>query len=446
MRHGKRLVLNSAANWGRGLIALFLGLFSCRWALQTFGVEGYGLWTLCCSASTIAFSLHTMISAATQRFLSVAVGESETKGADVLSSWRKVSARTHITVAVLTLALFMPLLVGWLGAISGVPEELTGECRMVVLALFVQGFAMMVNTPNRQLFVAHQSMVEPAVWGTLGVALNFSVLCWMVHHPGEWLVRYVFLMAVANVAIEVCMGVRVRYLFSHAFKTGAVTTDTAGAKSKAGRLVRFAGWRMVADGGNILGAHGFNILVSRMLGSSFAGGVGIARSMTNHANALAGSIGTAFEPAMANDAGRSSGIGQRLVYRACIWQTGAYLLCAVPIWLFADTILGVWLKTPPPGCVTAVRWLLAAAVAGAFGCSFFNAVSATGQVKKLYIGVGVAHLLALPLGVAITKMVAGFDGLSGLCCGFFISQAIVAVWDWHCFNEVSAMQGAGSPE
>jgi hypothetical protein len=90
--------------------------------------------------------------------------------------------------------------------------------------------------------------------------------------------------------------------------------------------------------------------------------------------------------------------------------------------------------------------LLAAAVAGAFGCSFFNAVSATGQVKKLYIGVGVAHLLALPLGVAITKMAVGFDGLSGLCCGFFISQAIVAVWDWHCFNEVSAMQGAGSPE
>ena len=199
-RHGKRLILNSAANWGRGLIALFLGLFSCRWALQTFGVEGYGLWTLCCSASTIAFSLHTMISAATQRFLSVAVGESETKGADVLSAWRKVSARTHVTVAILTIALSMPLLVGWLGTISGVPEELAGECRMVVFALLVQGFVMMVNTPNRQLFFAHQSMVEPAVLGTIGVVLNFSVLCWMVHHPGEWLVRYVFLMAVVNVA------------------------------------------------------------------------------------------------------------------------------------------------------------------------------------------------------------------------------------------------------
>jgi hypothetical protein len=39
------------------------------------------------------------------------------------------------------------------------------------------------------------------------------------------------------------------------------------------------------------------------------------------------------------------------------------------------------------------------------------------------------------------------EGIVQLLLGlFFIAQAIVAVWDWHCFNEVSAKQGAGSPE
>ena len=79
---------------------------------------------------------------------------------------------------------------------------------------------------------------------------------------------------------------------------------------------------------------------------------------------------------------------------------------------------------------------MASAVSGAFGCSFFNAVSATGHVKKLYIGVGVGHLTALPLGYALSKINLGLDGLSGVCCGLFVSQMIVAFWNWHCFNEV----------
>lgn len=382
----------------------------------------------------IALSFHTIAGSATQRFLSVAVGESEVNGNGVLCGWRKIVTRVHVIVALLTTAVSIPVMIVYLGDVAGVSHEMASECRMVILALLVQGFAMMVNTPNRQLFIANQSMVEPAIWGTVGVVVNFSLLCWMAYNPGAWLVKYAFLMMVANVAIEVCMGVRARCLFSSAFKRDPERAgETSGMITK---LVKFTGWRMISDGGGILSVHGFNILVNRLLGASFTGGVGIARSMTNHANSLACSIGVAFEPAMANDAGRNSGVEKKLVYKACICQTGAYLFFAVPIWLFIDEILGLWLGTPPPGCATAVRWLLASAVMGAFGCSFFNAVSATGKVKKLYIGVGIGQLAALPLGFVLSKMDVGLTGLSGLCCGFFLSQMFVAIWDWYCFNEI----------
>ena len=276
MYQSRRIVSNTIANWVRGIVALFLGLFSCRWALQAFGSEGYGLWTLCCSASMIALSFHSMIGMSTQRFLSVAAGGKGDSDDVSLCSWRRVAAKTHLIAALLTVAFSAPILVGYFGAISGVPKEMSDDCLLVVVALLVQGFVMMINTSNRQLFIAHQSMVEPAIWGLLCVVINFSVLYWMVAHPGRWLVRYVFFMAAVNVLIEVCMGLRARCLFDHAFKRDAGEVNT---KEMARKLVKFAGWRFVADCGNILGAHGLNILVSRLLGAGVAGGVGIARSM-----------------------------------------------------------------------------------------------------------------------------------------------------------------------
>lgn len=387
MRRPGQISLNAAATWGRGALAVFLGFFSSRWLLEVLGAEGYGLWVLVCGMAALAALVHGVISSSTARFLAVAVGR------DDVASWYPVIARLHCIVAGMTVIVGLPVCL-WivLGDGMSVPGARQAEVMVVLCVVFTKSLIAMINVPNRQLFIAHQRMVELAIWGSIDVVVNFVILAWMVVNPGRYFIAYAAILSGAAVLVEIMLWLRTRYVFA------VKSNDDEKMRDKMWEIFRFAGFRFLSDGGSILGVQGMTILVNAFLGPVSTASLGIARTVSTHCGSLAESVAQAYEPALANVANSRDKV-RTMAYSACLRLIVSYLTFAVPLALLIDPVLRFWLKEVPQQTASAVLWLLAIGFLDAAGRSFYCAVTAIGRVKVLYTGVGILHGLALPLAV-----------------------------------------------
>ena len=422
---------NALAIWGRSVLAVLLGFFSSRWILSVLGADGYGLWVLICGLLALVGFLHGVLAASTGRYLAVAAGRG------TVAEWYVASVKIHWTLAFVTVILGMPVCLWALNHVLSVPDGYRADVPCVVACVFVWTFIGMANTPRRQLFTAYQRMVEPAIWNCLPSVCNFVVLAWMVFHPGKWLVAYAAITSVVAVAIELA-------LFWRSKRTFGLSVDwRTPSRHQIREILAFAGWRILSDGGNILSTQGLTMLVNRFLGPVLTASAGIARTISNHCSSLSESVAQAYEPAMANAVGARRDV-RALTFHASFRLVGAYLLLAVPLALFLDPLLRLWLVNVPPQTASAVRWLLAVGAADACGRSFYSAVVATGRVKALFVGVGILHGMAFPLAIGVWLTMPEW-GLGGVFACAFVTHLISLGWSVWMFRRVTSVDCRKEP-
>ena len=415
-----RVSANALATWSRGIVAVLLGFFASRWLLATVGTEGYGLWVVACGMVALASLAHGVLASATGRFLFVAAGRGD------VPVWFAASVKLHFVAALATVVVGLPACLAYVRS-GAVPPESVADVSIVVAVLFAKSFAVMANTPCRQLFAAHQRMVEPAVWGCADAVFNFAMLAWMVTHPGEWFVAYAAATAAVGIAVEAALCVRARRVF------GPMRVFGYDSRANIMEMLRFAGWRFVSDGGWVISTQGVAVLVNGLLGPALAASAGIARTVATHCASLSESVGQAYDPAIANAVGASSSV-RALVRAACVRQTCAYLLFALPLALLVDPALRLWLGKVPPYAGACVLWLLATGALDAFGRAFYSAVTAKGSVRGLYIGVGLLHGAAIPLGALVWRLAPSL-GLHAVFASVFATRAASLAWTLRIYSK-----------
>ena len=423
-----RVSANALATWSRGIVAVLLGFFSSRWLLATVGTEGYGLWVVACGMVALASLVHGVLASATGRFLYVAAGRGD------VSVWFAASVKLHFVAALVTVLAGLPLCLAYVRS-GAVPPERVADVSLVVAVLFAKSFVVMANTPFRQLFAAHQRMVEPAVWGCADAVFNFAMLAWMVTHPGEWFVAYAAATAAVGIAVEAALCVRARRVF------GGMRIRGIAARANIAEIFRFAGWRFVSDGGWVVSTQGVALLVNGLFGAALAASAGIGRTVSTHCASLSESVGQAYDPAIANVVG-ASGTVRQLVRTACVRLACAYLVFAVPLALFVDPVLRFWLGDVPPHASACVLWLLATGVLDVLGRAFYSAVTAHGNVRGLYIGVGLLHGAAIPLGALLWWMLPSL-GLHAVFASLFATHIASLAWTLATYRKLVARCSAG---
>ena len=422
-RSVKGVSANALAIWGKSVLSVLLGFFSSRWMLVVLGMDGYGLWVLMCGLLALTGFLHGVLASATGRYLAVAAGRG------TVAEWYVASAKIHLALAFATVVLGLPICLLALNHVLSVPDEYRADVFWAMACIFVGTFIGMANAPRRQLFTAYQRMVEPAIWNCLPSICNFVLLAWMVMHPGKWFLVYVGLSSLVTVVIELILFLRSRRTFGLRLDWGT----PSGCQIR--EILSFAGWRILSDGGYILSTQGLTMLINRFMGPVLTASAGIARTVSNHCCGLSESVAQAYEPALANAVGARQDV-RALTFRASFRLVGAYLLLSIPLALFLEPLLRLWLVDVPPQTASAVRWLLAVGAVDACMRSFYSAVVATGQVKALFVGVGVMHGLTFPLAIIVWLVAPGW-GLGGVFACAFLTHLISLGWSIWMFERVT---------
>lgn len=410
MAPNKRIVVNVIASYGRALYMMFAALFTIRWLLGALGETDYGLYGVIFGLTVFIRFFNGILAASITRFFAVAIGgaEKSTEGIDDCRRWFGAALTLHTIVPTLLIIIGYPIGSWAIRHYLTVPLDRIIPCVWVWRYCCVSCFVGMAIVPCRAMYVAKQEIAEVTLYSFIGTTCNFLLVWYMIEHPGFWLTRYALFSCLISIVPELVMFTRAFFLYPECRCRSSYLFDT----KRICRIGSFAGWKLFGSLGMVFKQQGVMVLVNKFLGPAANAAATIGVGLSKHSQQLSSSLVTAFSPAVMN----KFGAGQkdealRLALRACKFSMFCVLIFAIPLIFEADSVMKLWLKTPPEGVASLGILILISVVIENATTGHNMLVTANGAISKYESSLGFVLFLAVPLCLSFLALGCGINAV-----------------------------------
>lgn len=352
MSPNRRIILNIIATYGRSLYALVIGLIAGRWTLRSLGEVDYGLMGVVGGLTAFVGFLNGLMASAVSRFYAYVVGQAKAapvNGIELCREWFNTAVVIH------TILPLMLVVVGYPSGVWAIENFLTIPFDRIHSCIWVWRFACltclvsMMSVPYQAMYVAKQEIAELTVYSFCSTTINFIFLCYMITHPGFWLTR--FSAWTCLIAITPAILIVIRALVK--YQECKFVRDYWWNIVRMKRLFSFAAGRFVCAFALMIYQNGRAVLVNKLLGPARNAAMAISNTVTSHTITLMSAISSAFGPAITNAYGAGNyALARSLCYRLCKFGTLAIAIFAIPLLIEVDSVMRLWLGTPPAGAAS----------------------------------------------------------------------------------------------
>lgn len=421
----QRIGLNVAATYGRSLVGLVCGLISARWVLAALGASDFGLYAIVGSALALAWYLGDLLRISVARHFAFAAGG---EGVEGQRTWFVSACAVHVALALAMLALAWPLGELLVRRVIVIPEgrldAALGVLRMAVASLVL----VLASLPFSAMFTAHQRFADLAVLGCVRSLYLLGCAALLRTWGGDRLVAYGAYMAGGLVGEQLLQSVWAMVVFPACRLGAGWTVD----RDKVRRILAFAGWNTFGGGGYLVSIHGSNFVTNLGFGPVANAAYGVVQSVQTHVEALSNALVGAFEPAVIGQCGAGDRNGMmRLATRAGVLGTLLLAVFMVPLTLEAETVLALWLGTPPEGAAAVTRIVLWAVLVDKMTMGQQLAIAADGRIAVWQVVSGGVSVLAIPATVALVEFGCGLESAAWAFGVSLVVRALVKVWQGH---------------
>lgn len=402
MTINKRIFLNVVATYGRTLFGAACGIFSTRWVLMALGQEDFGLYGLIGSIVIFLSFFNIQFAGALSRFYAFAVGEANVASdarfaLEECRKWFSTGVTIHVIVPIVLIGVGYP--VGeWAistGAI-GVPANRISSCIWLWRFVCISTFVTMVNVPFGAMYAAKQYIAELTTYSFVQTILRTGFVYYMTLRPGEWLVKYGFVMCVIVVVPQLIICLRASFLFSEC----SFRWRYAFLGSYVKRLGAYAWWQMFGGLGYLAQRQFQTVIVNRMFGPRTTASFSISGTVGGEAAALTGALQTAFTPAITTACGEGNmDRVRKMAYQASKFGTLLTAMFAIPMALEINELILLWLKNAPPRVEGVCLIMLVMIVVEKLSLGHSIGINASGRVAKYQVCRGIACMTAVPLAI-----------------------------------------------
>lgn len=403
MTERQRVIRNIFATYGRSLYALILGLFSARWLLESLGQTDYGLYGVIGGMTAFIAFFNNLLASAIGRFYAYSIGaasvaKDRNEGLEECRRWFNIALMIHTVIPGTLILVGYPLGIWAIHHWLIIPLERVEACIWVFRFVCMTCFIGMLNVPFQAFYTAKQLIAELTVYSVISTTIHFLLLCFMIEHPGEWLVPYAccaMLIAIIPQGL-ICLNawrkfpecrIHLRYCLDY---------------SRLKVLVVFAFWQFFGAIGSLARGQALAILVNKAFGPIYNTSMAISNSVASHADSLSAALRGAFSPVITTSEG--AGNHKRMLqmcYRSSVFGGVLCLIFVNPVIVECDTLLQLWLKTPPPYVTDACRIVLLMLTFNQFYYGLDLAIVASGKTGLCNSVVGIFQLFSLPVSVLL---------------------------------------------
>ena len=454
MSPNRRIFLNIVATYGRSLYALALGLFTARWALIALGQIDYGLFGLVGGLIAFVGFMNSILNASISRFYGISVGAAKKdgngkRGLEECRQWFNTALAVHTVLPLLLVVVGYPLGIWAVENFLTIPPNRVIDCVWVWRFACVTCFIGMFNVPFGAMYIAKQELAELTMFSLLTTTGNAIFLYWMVTHPGAWLAKYAFGTCIIGALPQLMLAIRAMIRYEECRIVPKYLYDL----TRYRQLCKFAFARFWSDFTGLIMSQGQAILVNKFMGPAYNASMTVGNSAAIHTSGLASAISGAFSPAIANlcGAGEMEKM-KKFCFMTCRLGAILILVFAIPMLLEVQTLLHLWLKTPPDFAGVICVVILFRLVFDRMTDGYWMAIYSTGRKLMKYtwaiLCAGITSVLVIwlcfILGMKMWSVVIGLViaklmtvGIR-LVCGRFLVGFSVRYWIKRVFCPIAS--------
>ena len=394
--NNKRIAKNTLLLYFRMLLTMAVTLYTSRVILATLGIEDFGIYNAVAGFITMFTSITGAMSTATQRFLTYALGEKNTKQ---LAKTFNMAIEIHILMAIIILILGESIGVWFLYEKMTIPIERLQAAFWVLQSAIFSTMIMLVSIPYNALIIAHEKMQTFAWISIIEVVLKLLIVFLLNISPIDKLILYSFMLLGVQLIIRILYGTYCKHSFSES------NFHFIWNRTMFKNMSSFAGWSLF---GCLAGAgqtQGLNILLNIFFGPTVNAARGITVQVQNAIQGFATNFQTALNPQITKS------------YAAYNWDYTKFLLflssrvsifllfiISLPVLLETNQILTWWLDTPPDYTDKFIKIILLITMIDALANPIIVAAQATGKIKKYQMTVGGCLLLTPVMAYIALKL------------------------------------------
>lgn len=391
MRSSSRVAINTLAQYVRTIIVIIVSLWVSRAILGKLGVTDYGVYKIIGGVISLLAFVRQSITSTILRYLSFNIGRNDKK------SLRLVFNNSVISIMLLSIGLCMmmllltPLVFHYF---LNIPSERVEIGKFVYYMMVAGLFVTLMKVPYQSALVARENIVYASLVQIVDVLLKIPIAISLSLVKLDRLGLYtvlIFLLGVINFLL----------IFVYCYKKyGECRYFNIGQFQRGlfSQMLSFASWNMYGQMGNSVRLQGIALLLNNFFTVAINAAYGLAHQVVGHVATLSISLITAIRPQIIK-AGGDGNYNQmfRLAEISCKFSFILMSMIAVPLILYIDTILSIWLKIVPPlASMFCISFIIVELINTATSSMVFIN-HAVGNIKKFNLWVNTIKFFSIPI-------------------------------------------------
>jgi len=280
------VVSNTIALYFRTIVALFVSLYTSRVILEALGIVDFGIYSIIGGIVVLSSFFNNALSAATQRYLSYALGECNyTNYCKTLS----VSIVIHVILSFIVVLIAETAGFFLLNEYINIPVERMDAVNLVFQFSLFSVCVNIVNIPFGAAIISNEKMAIYAYVGIFEALAKLAVAFAITYFPYDKLIFYAFLLFFANV---VFLSIRMLYCRYGIGVKIRPNFDLQIIK----QVCSFSGWSLFGATANMGNTQGINIILNIFCGVIINAVMGISNQVNGAIYTFISDFQTAFKP------------------------------------------------------------------------------------------------------------------------------------------------------
>lgn len=394
--NGKRVAQNTIALYIRMFLVMVVSLYSVRVVLAVLGEEDYGIYNVVGGIVLMFSFLGRTLASASQRYFSYDLGK---KDYEHLGNVFDITFILYMFFIVVICVIAESLGLWFLHNKMTIPDERMHAAELIFHFSVVSFIITIFATPYQALIIAHEKMNIYAAVGIVEAFLNLLFAVLLQFFGCDSLVLYGGLVMIGALITN---GIYVAFSYQ---KYPECHFNHYWNLTLAREIVLYSGWNMYGAIANVIRSHGINILINVFFNPIINAARGLAFNINNAISSFASNFYTAVRPQLTKSYAEGNEQGVYILVDASS-KLSYYLILviAVPLIVFAEQILSLWLENVPKYTPLFMQLTIIVAMIDSISNPLMTLVQATGEVKKYQLIIGTLLLLNLPMSWILLKL------------------------------------------
>lgn len=389
---GKSLITNSIWVYGQKFFTAAITLVSTPIILKNLGVEDFGIYSLTIGIVAVFNLMNWSLTAATQRFIAVAIGKNDEVELKMIFN---NSFFIHLLYGLLLLVTIGMTGFLFVDRFLDIPPQRLETTKIVILFVSLITFFQMVSIPYQGVLKAYETFSFISIIGILDSIFKLIAALLLSISPIDKLMFFSFLMAgsAATVYIIILLYALKRYPF---LRISTKLVDFNEIKV----LFSFTSWNLIGAAAILGRNQGVGVILNIFFGVIANAAYGVALQVQAAIGIFSQGIITSISPRIMKSAGVKD-YETMLYYASTASKFGiiAVAFIANPLFANMETVLTIWLGTPPKNAVEYAQLTIGIIYVTGFSIGIQTIFQGLNKVKEYNIWVSLIILLNIPIAI-----------------------------------------------